>query len=128
MSIVQDFGKKGAREGWVSVGGIAPQYGLRSALKQKSQFFVILKGIGPETYKCLQDVHGEPDYQRDRRARTRTYLKQLRSTSVDYVEDIPGQHMLFIGGTQNLPLVYGETRQGSHRWDLLRDANESYRL
>jgi hypothetical protein len=122
MSLVQDFGKKLVNEEWVSVGGIrSVRQNLRCApCPPKSQFFAILKGVGSETYKCLQDIAGERHDRKARRARTRDYLKELQQARVEYVKKDPGNPMAFIGGMQNLPLVYGEGMLGSQKWDTLR--------
>jgi len=120
MSLVQDFGKKFVKEEWVSVGGIRCVRQNRRRDSPKSQFFVILKGIGSETYKCLEDIAGETDDKRARRDRTRSYLRELQRARVEYVEKVPDEPMSFVGGMQNLPLVYGEAMLGSQKWDTLR--------
>ena len=122
MSLVQDFGKKLVKEEWVSVGGIrcVRQNRRRASDSPKSQFFAILKGIGSETYKCLEDIAGERDDKRVRLDRTRAYLRELQRARVEYVEKVPDDPMSFVGGMQNLPLVYGEAMLGSQKWDMLR--------
>ena len=62
LSMIQDFGKKRLKETWITVGTVLrtyrkPRY-AQPPLKQlplDTQFIVILKGIGPNTYQCLKD-------------------------------------------------------------------------
>jgi hypothetical protein len=123
MSLVQDFSSKGAREKWVTVGGIRSAHDLRNTQSRplRSQFFVILKGIGSETYKCLGAITGEDP---KRVTMVRQYLKELRRATIDYVEkdDDP---LSYVGAMQNLPLVYGEEMLGSERWDSARQSRDA---
>ena len=81
-----------------------------------TQFIVVLKGIGVDTYKCLQD----PDRTRSNQLRntTRRYLRELTSGRVDYVAK--NAKWKCAAAMQNIPLVYGDSMLGSEMWDTLR--------
>jgi len=80
----------------------------------KSQFIVVLKGIGVDTYQCLKGDHRE---------RSRSYLTELTSATVDYVDK--KDKMQAIVGMQNIPLVYGESMLGSEKWVQRRPSLEN---
>jgi hypothetical protein len=117
LSLIQDFGKKRVKEScqWVTVEKVLKGYthplGAHSRLPPRdTQFIVVLKGIGPETYKCLLDEDLDP---KKSPVRTRMYLKELTRTRVDYVDKTGGRERV---GMQNIPLVYGDYMLGSENW------------
>ena len=62
MSLIQDFGEKCLKEPWVAVGTVLKAYTHRRSAQLplklpplETQFIVVLKGIGAETYKCLKE-------------------------------------------------------------------------
>jgi hypothetical protein len=125
LSLIQDFGKKRLKEPWVQVGQILRTHRkLRKthppAPPVRTQFFVILKGIGINTYQCLKDDLHDSELQR----RTRTYLQELRSARVDYVDTT---EMKCTAAMQNIPLVYGDSMLGSEKWVKYRSEVEDRR-
>ena len=129
MSLVQDFGKKRRKEPWVAVGSILRVYANpRSAqppLKRpplKTQFVVVLKAIGADTYKFLKRNPKEADDSTSNRIRERStrYLKELMSSRVDYVDK--KEKSKRAAGMQNIPLVYGDSMLGSENWVKYRPA------
>lgn len=123
MSLVQDFGRKRLHEPWVAVGTVLKTYthprAAQPPLKRpqlNTQFIVILKGIGAETYKCLKNNPQEaPDSTSNiLRERSRRYLKELTVARVDYVEK-KGKRKRAVG-MQNIPLVYGDSMLESGNW------------
>jgi hypothetical protein len=119
---VQDFGKKRRNEPRVAVGSVLRAYthprGAQPLLKRpplNTQFIVVLKGIGAETYKCLNNVKGPADSNSNTlRERSRRYLRELTSARVDYVDKKENRKRA--AGMQNIPLVYGDSMLGSENW------------
>src|ERR1700694_4137358 len=106
LSLIQDFGAKRRKTPWVNVGKILRTHWhprlSHPPLKLGSQFIVVLKGIGANTYQCLtDDVDGDPESKELQRC-TRMYLKELRSARVDYVDT---KEPKCTAGKQNIPLV-----------------------
>lgn len=133
MSLIQDFGKKRRNEEWVYVGGMLRTYThprqAQPPLKRpplKTQFVVVLKEIGADTYECLKDEPSElrttVARSRHLREKTRSYLKELMSSKVDYV-DQKDRKMAAIA-MQNMPLVYGESMLWSDKWIRRRPSLE----
>ena len=119
MSLVQDFGKKRLNEPWVTVGTVLKAYthprSAQPLLEHPpldTQFIVVLKGIGTDTYECLKNNLQGPDD--SRRNGVRSYLKELTSARVDYVDKNGGRKRA--AGMQNIPLVYGDSMLGSENW------------
>jgi hypothetical protein len=126
LSLVQDFGKKRPKEPWVAVGKALKAYtrprSVQPLLKQApldTQFIVILKGIGTDTYKCLENLN-EPDDSPSNQIQdsVRRYLKELTSARVDYVDK--KEKWKRAEGMQNIPLVYGDSMLGSANWEKYR--------
>ena len=85
-----------------------------------TQFIVILKGIGAETYECLKNPKADNDLNPNQlQARTRRYLKELTSARVDYVDKKQDK---WTAAMQNVPLVYGDSMLGSEKWKECRPA------
>src|ERR1700737_2781618 len=90
LSLIQDFGKKCRKDPWVSIGKILRMH-TQSRLSHPpperrpldTQIFVVLKGIGVNTYQCLKDDLDDSE-SKELQSRTRMYLKKLRSAEVDY--------------------------------------------
>ena len=131
MSLVQDFGKKRRKEPWVAMGSILRVYthprSAQPPLKRpplKTQFIVVLKGIGADTYECLKSNPQEADDSTSNRLRERSrrYLKELMSARVDYVDKKEKRKRA--AGMQNIPLVYGDSMLGSENWVKYRPALE----
>jgi hypothetical protein len=129
LSVVQDFGNKRLKEPCVAVGKVLKAYthprGAQPLLEQPpldTQFIVVLKGIGADTYECLKNSLQEPEDSASNQLRssTRRYLKELTSARVDYV-DKNGKRKR-VAGMQNLPLVYGDFMLGSENWVRCRPA------
>ena len=121
LSLVQDVGEKGLEEPWVAVGtqltdthGCSAQPPLKLP-PLETQFIVVLKGIGAETYECLKLNLQEADDSRSNQVlkHTRRYLKELTSARVDYVDKNGKRKRV---GMQNIPLVYGNSMLGSENW------------
>lgn len=126
LSLIQDFGQKCRNEPWVAVGAVLKTYTRpRPPLEQpplETQFIVILKGIGAATYECLKNNLQEPDNSASNQLqnRTRSYLKELTSARVDYVDKKGTRKRA--AGMQNIPLVYGDSMLGSESWARHRPA------
>ena len=141
MSLVQDFGNRSKKEYPISVGEILPErrftrpspYRQVVEIKPTTQFIVILKGIGPETYRFLRD--DVVDFERpgttpDDLELTRRYLKELRRTRYDYVENRRQLMAKFkdhkpIGKSleaivEALPLVFNSESYTSEPWKKSR--------
>jgi hypothetical protein len=117
LSLIQDFGAKRRKEPWVNVGKILrthrhprPSY---PPPEPGTQFIIILKGIGTNTYQYLKDNIDDSKSKLERQSRTRTYLKELGSARVDYVDT---NEPKCTAAKQNIPLVYGESELGSKNW------------
>jgi hypothetical protein len=133
LSLIQDFGKKRSKDTWITVSTVLRTYGkLRLAqpplkrLPLDTQFIVILKGIGLNTYQCLKDklqAHGSTSPNWLQR-RTRTYLQELRNARVDYVDKNEEKRIIAM---QSMPLVYGESMLGSEEWMKYRSEEEDRR-
>jgi hypothetical protein len=123
LSSLQDFGKKCEEEHWVTVEtvlkGHAHPRGAHPPLPPRdTQFIVVLKGIGAETYECLKNATADNDSNPNQlQARTRRYLKELTSARVNYVNKEGGRKLV---GMQNIPLVYGDSMLGSEKWKECR--------
>ena len=99
MSLVQDFGNKSKNESSVSIGEILPDFFEARVLRSRSiqyprpepitPFIVVFKGIGPETYRFLHGdtVNSNDSYTASDLELTRRYLKRLRRTRYDYIEN-----------------------------------------
>ena len=99
MSLVQDFGNKSKNESSVSIGEILPDFFEARVLRSRSiqyprpepitQFIVVLKGIGPETYRFLHNnaVNSNDSYTASDLELTRRYLNRLQWTRYDYIEN-----------------------------------------
>lgn len=138
MSLVQDFGNKSKKESSVSIGEILPEFRGERVLRSRtvvvepnpiSQFIVVLKGIGSDTYRFLRD-----DAIDSKRPGTtladlnlvRRYLKELRRTRYDYVENRRRLMAKFKDHSpieksleaivESLPLVYNSDRFTSEAW------------
>ena len=139
MSLVQDFGNRSKNEVPISIGEVLPELVEAKVLRSRvveyprpqpiTQFIVVLKGIGPETYRFLRD----DAFNSNRRAKTsadleltRRYLKELRQTRYDYVEnrrelvsDFKGRHPIdnsLLAILEGLPMVYNSDRYTSGPW------------
>jgi hypothetical protein len=123
LSLVQDFGPKLVREQWVTVkrvlkGYTHPYPAHLPPPPRDTQFIVVLKGIGSETYECLKNTKADNDSNQNQlQARTRRYLKELTCARVGYVGKAGGRKLV---GMQNIPLVYGDSMLGSEKWKLYR--------
>ena len=132
LSLIQDFGKKRLKETWVTVGTILRMHRIPRtahpslALPLDTQFIVVLKGIGADTYQCLKNDLEESDDSESNllQSRTRRYLKELTSARVDYVDK---KQEKCIAGMQNIPLVYGDSMLGSKEWVKYRSELEGRR-
>ena len=131
MSLIQDFGKKRRKEPWVAVGSVLRVYthprSAQPPLKRpplNTQFIVVLKGIGTDTYECLKNNPKEADDSTSNqiRERSRRYLKELTNPRVDYVDK--KEKWKRAAGMQNIPLVYGDSMLGSENWALHRPVLE----
>jgi hypothetical protein len=129
LSLVQDFGKKRLKEPWVAVGAVLRAYthprSTQPPLKQpplETQFIIILKGIGVDTYECLKNNLQEPynSTSNNLRDSVRRYLKELMRTRVDYVDMDKRGTRKGVAAMQNIPLVYGDSMLGSDNWMRLR--------
>ena len=127
LSLIQDFGKKRRKEPWVSVGEILRthkhprlSHPPPQPIPLGTQFVVILKGIGTNTYQCLKDEFDDPESMQLQN-RTRRYLQELRSVKVDYVDT---KELKCNAGKQNIPLVYGDSELGSENWVKYRSEVE----
>jgi hypothetical protein len=121
MSLIQDFGKKRRNESWITVGSVLATYNRPHVAQPhltrpplKSQFIVVLKGIGTDTYQCLKGNLQE---------RSRRYLKELTTAKVDYVDKRDKSQAVV--GMQNIPLVYGESMLWSQKWVQRRPSLEN---
>jgi hypothetical protein len=128
MSLVQDFGDKCLKEPWVAVGTVLRAYTrprtTQPPLKRpplETQFIVVLKGIGTDTYECLKNNLQEPNNSTSNQLQdpVRRYLKELMSARVDYVDK---RGRKWAAGMQNIPLVYGDSMLGSDNWVRYRPA------
>jgi hypothetical protein len=128
LSLIQDFGKKHRKELWVKVGKILRththprlSHPPPEPIPLGTQFFVVLKGIGANTYQCLKDDLDDSE-SKELQSCTRMYLKELRSTKVDYVDT---KEPKCTAGKQNIPLnVYGDSELGSENWMKYRSKVE----
>jgi hypothetical protein len=124
LSLIQDFGKKLRREPWVAVGALLKSYTrprraqipLKQPTTRDTQFIVVLKGIGVDTYECLKN---DPDNADDSEIhhlwnRTRRYLRELTSPRIDYVDKNVKRKLE--AGMQNIPLVCGDSMLWSEQW------------
>jgi hypothetical protein len=130
LSLIQDFSKKRLKDTWITVLRTYRKPHLAQPplkrLTLDTQFIVILKGIGLNTYQCLKDdlqAHGSTSPNRLQRL-TRTYLQELRSARVDYVDKSEEK---LITAMQSMPLVYGESMLGSEEWMKCRSEEEDRR-
>jgi hypothetical protein len=121
LSLIQDFGPKRVKDSWVTVetvlkGFTYPRGAQPPPPERDTQFIVLMRGIGAETYECLKDPkvdkHSNPN-QLQPQARTRMYLKELTSANVDYVDEVGGRKLVAM---QNIPLVYGDSMLWSEKW------------
>src|SRR5271167_4113607 len=101
LSLVQDFGNKSKKEHPVSIGEILPEFSQQKVLRSRTvvikpkpnpitQFIVVLKGIGPDTYRFLCDDVIDSQQLGTTSTDielTRRYLNGLRRTRYDYVEN-----------------------------------------
>src|ERR1700737_2156994 len=123
LSLIQDFGKKRVKEPWVTVervlkGYTHPRHAHPPLPPRDTQFIVVLKGIGAETYECLKNPNADNDSNANRlQAHTRRNLKELTNARVDYVDKAGGRHLVAM---QNIPLVYGDSMLGSEKWKECR--------
>jgi len=134
MSLVQDFDNKSKNESSVSIGEILPEFSEAEVRSRSieyprpepiTRFIVVLKGIGPETYRFLRDDAFNSNDSCDLEL-TRRYLKQLRRTRYDYVENRRQLTSKFKGHkpidkslvaiVEGLPLVYNPDRYTSEAW------------
>jgi hypothetical protein len=90
----------------------------------ETQFIVVLKGIGEDTYECLKNNPNETDGSEFNQLqnRTRGCLKELMRARAEYVDTT--EKGLLIAGMQNIPLVYGDTMLGSAKWEERRPEME----
>jgi len=137
MSLVQDFGNKSKNESSVSIGEILPEFSEAEVRSRSieyprpepiTQFIVVLKGIGPETYRFLRDdaFNSNDSCTASDLELTRRYLKQLRWTRYDYVENRRQLTSKFKGHkpidksliaiAEGLPLVYNSDCYTSEAW------------
>jgi hypothetical protein len=139
MSLVQDFGNKSKKkEPLVSIGGILPEFRPEKIHRSRTvivepnpttQFIVVLKGIGPETYRFLRDDaidSKKPGTTPADLDRIRRYLKELRRTRYDYVEnrrqlmakfkDHKPVEKSLEAMVEGVPLVYNSDRFTSEAW------------
>jgi hypothetical protein len=140
MSLVQDFGNRSKKESPISIGEILPERRLTRPSKNRQveinptmQFIVVLKGIGPETYRFLRDdaVNLErPGTTLADLELTRRYLKELRRTRYDYVENRRQLMAKFKDHkpiekslqaiVEGLPLVFNSESYTSEPWNRSR--------
>ena len=139
MSLVQDFGNRSKTEAPLSIGEILPQFFGAKVLRSRvveyphpqpiTQFIVVLKGIGPETYRFLRDDSFKSNLSATTLTDldlTRRYLKALRQTRYDYVGN---RHQLMsrfkghksidkslVAIVEGLPLVYNSDSYTSKPW------------
>jgi hypothetical protein len=132
LSLIQDFGEKRLKETWVTVGSILRTYRMPRIAQPPltpqplgTQFIVILKGIGVNTYQCLKNNLQEKDNSVSTQSLTRTYLSVLRSAKVDYVDTKDSRKCTV--GKQNIPLVYGDYMLGSEKWVIYRENRDRRR-
>ena len=123
MSLLQDFGPRLDREEWVTVRGLKtsdyPNTRASRRNDMETQLVVVLKGIGPETYRCLRDPEPQETERIRRMQQTRQYLQQLTMTRVNYVQENNEEEK---PGKQNIPMVYGPEWLGSDQWESQRDS------
>jgi hypothetical protein len=133
LSLIQDFGEKRLNETWITVGTTLKTHRephlAQQPLKRPpldTQFIVILKGIGTNTYQCLKDNLQADDSKSPNQFqnRTRTYLKELTSARLDYVDKKQDK---WTAAMQNIPLVYGDSMLGSDKWKECRPALQAGR-
>lgn len=122
LSLILDFGTKCRKEPCVNVGKIlrTHRHPRLSHPELGTQFIIVLKGIGANTYQCLKDDLNASE-SKEGQSCTRTYLKELRSARVDYVDT---KEPKCTAGMQNIPLVYGECELGSKNWVKYRSKLE----
>jgi hypothetical protein len=129
MSLVQDFGKKSLNEPRIAVGTTLRAYthprNGQPPLKRpllKTQFTVVLKEIGADTCECLKyNLQDAEDSTSNRlQERSRMYLKELISASVDYADEKEKEKWAVV--MQNIPLVYSDSMLGSENWVRYRSA------
>src|SRR6202011_951751 len=80
LSLIQDFGKKHVKESSVTVERVLQGYTRDENLPlppRDTQFIVVLKGIGAETYECLKNPEAPDNNSNPNQlqARSRRYLK-----------------------------------------------------
>ena len=135
LSIVQDFGPRQAKEPYVNIRPRGIDKNLQQSIQPSliyRQIVVILKELGPNTYRCLQgpdfvptqmdilqlpnEPHETPDYGEelpeegyenlgsDKWAEATKYLRMLKAWRLNYMEDVNKEAA---PGVRNfLPLVY----------------------
>ena len=138
MSLVQDFRNRSKNEVPLSIGRILPELSEAKVLpgaanyprhQLYTQFIVVLKGIGPETYRFLRDDafnSNHPATTLTDLDLTRRYLKRLRRSRYDYVENRRQLMSKFKGHepidkslvaiVEGLPLVYNSDRYTLKPW------------
>ena len=134
VPVIQDFGSQRQNEAWVSLGETLTAYRrphqaqphLETRPPLRTQFIVVMKGIGTNTFQCLKDkptssgiVHTGLNNPQER---SRRYLRQLMSSKVDYMDK---EHSQARVAMQNIPLVYGESMLGSEMWADCREYLEN---
>jgi hypothetical protein len=115
------LGKRLRREQWIYVGRVLNAYTLpgraQPPLKRSpldTQLIVILKEIGVDTYKCLENNAQEPEESMSNQLRNKTrYLQELTSARVGYVDEQTNRKQVAM---QNIPLVYGNSMLDSENW------------
>jgi hypothetical protein len=141
LSLVQDFGNKSNKDHPVSIGEILPEFSQEKVLQSCTvvikpkpnpitQFIVVLKGIGPDTYQFLRDDVIDSQQLGTTSTDielTRRYLKELRHPRYDYVENRRQLMAKFKGHkpveksleaiVEGLPLVYNSDRYTSEAWN-----------
>ena len=137
LSIAQGFGpKRRTKESYVNILVRKDQDITFRNVRTFRQIAIVLKELGPQTYKCLQekfdysnqmdvDVQaGEecpvlPEDEAEElgygeRAEATKYLRKLRNADIDYLEDVDKDDIPAV--LDFLPLVYsGEVMQGRNR-------------
>lgn len=153
LSLVQDFGPKLRREKFVTLGELvphpSPEYSHARAAQPplktpepKNQVVIILKGIGPSTYRLLRDDRFAAEQRENpnfsERAHIMKYLSELPAVKqyladlsqvrLPYIDDqrqlmkrIAGEGTILdssqIGLLQELPLVYGNGEWCLPQWN-----------
>ena len=92
MSMVQDFGMKGKKEIWVSVGEIC----------SSNQICIILKGIGTHTNRYLQDDEEDTEDIKMKQFYVRKCLVGLQRSRLDNMEEKDNQDPTFQGCTTSV--------------------------